>query len=143
VGKPDCLPTRRQRPDHRLRGGNNTRILGGVSVAAQNAAEYLNRLLEKIVSRMPAPELSALDSYRALLRDHVVIHRATAELFRRVNEEALALGRRPVGASGLTYEATLPPWNGNGHHWIGLRPDDDLAEHASRLLTDIRSAVPG
>jgi hypothetical protein len=38
---------------------------------AQNAAETLNGLLEEIVSRRPAPEASAQDAYRQLLRDHV------------------------------------------------------------------------
>ena len=146
---------------------------------AQNAPGILNGLLEEIVNRMPAPELSALDAYRALLRDHVapalrrdgytgsggrfrrivgehevfiqfqkarfstrarvdyqvhidVIHRATAELFRQANEEAMALGRRPEGPSGLTYEATLPDRRVSRGGWYGLRPDDDLARHASR-----------
>ena len=51
--------------------GNSTRILGKATASAQNAAGTLNGLLEEMVRRMPAPELSAQDAYQRLLRDHV------------------------------------------------------------------------
>jgi hypothetical protein len=50
---------------------NATRVLGEATTSVENAAETLNGLLADIVSRTPAPELSAQDAYRQLLRDHV------------------------------------------------------------------------
>jgi hypothetical protein len=164
---------------------SGSRIVGEFTASTENAAGILNRLLEEIVSRMPPPELSAQDAYRALLRDHVapalrldgyagssghfhrtvgehevlirfrkaefstrarvdytvdidVMHLATAELFRRSHEEARALGRRHAGPTGWRSIGQLPQWSSGGA-WAGLRPDDDLAEHAAGLLADIRS----
>lgn len=50
---------------------HDARILGEATARAENAAGILKGLLREMVSGMPAPELSAQDSYRQLLRVHV------------------------------------------------------------------------
>jgi hypothetical protein len=168
--------------------GSGSRILSETTARAENATGILNGLLEALAGGAPAPELSAQDAYRRLLRDHVgpalrhdgykgaagdlrrtagefqvsiqfqkshhstrarvdyllnisVQHSGTAERFHQANTEARALERRQQGASAGMYHQQFPGLTRSGRHWLSLRPDEDLADHAATLLSDIRGVL--
>jgi hypothetical protein len=148
-------------------GGNGTTIVGEATASSQNAAETLNGLLEEMVSRMPAPEASAQDAYRQLLRDHVgpaLRHHGYRGSGGRFDQAAAGRSihfqktrwstrarvgyllnifvRYPGAAPGAgMYHAQYPGLTRSGRVWISLRPNADLEAHAASLLAEIHSVA--
>ncbi|HLN16081.1 MAG TPA: DUF4304 domain-containing protein [Acidimicrobiales bacterium] len=71
-----------------------------------------------------------------------VQHPETAHLYNQANLEARDLGREweaaPAGSWFSTFPGNLGP---GGHHWVSLRPGDDLSSHADQLLADLDRIV--
>jgi hypothetical protein len=151
---------------HRV--GSGMIVLGEAAAGAGNAAQTLNGLLEAMVSRMPAAELTAQDAYRELLRAHVApalrdrgytgsggrFHRGAGvhEVlihFRKMRYSTRALVYyvvdvhvvHPVRVHGAPLPPLPPQLMRNGRPWFSLRTDDDVAGHAAMLLAELYSVA--
>jgi hypothetical protein len=143
---------------------SGARILGEATAGAENAAQTLNGLLEAMVSRMPAAELTAQDAYRELLRAHVApalrqcgytgsggrFHRSAGDHevlihFRKMRYSTRALVHYVVDVH-VVHPVRVRGVHGvqlkrNGKPWFSLRADDDVAAHAAMLLADLYSVA--